>query len=148
VRDYLMLALVVTVVTYVVGVANRGWTSPWTLARRWAGHAPDGHENAWSDDDEDGEDQMSVQGPLRPPAKLQRPAGPRPLSELSGHGPDPEDPQERRRGETRRAWVRRQIEAKLLEPGEIDSVGAEMWGVSTRQIRRDRAAITGTASEE
>lgn len=133
------LALVAAV--YAVGVANRGWTSPLDIWHAATGHRWCGHDECWSDP-VDGPDvqnqpadvQTSTPGPLRPPETLVHP--------MTGPGPLPGQPvTDRIPHETRIAWVRRQLEAGVLGPGDIDALGAEQFAVSERQVRRWRAAL-------
>lgn len=145
--NYLMLTLVIATVTYMIGVANRGWASPLGIWRWARGHDLYDDENP-SSDDLDTDDQADAEdmptpraqaGPFFPPATLNGPmTGPLPITRR----PQPDDdPQELRRGETRIAWTRRQLEAGLLSPGEIDDVGAKKFGVDPRTVRRWREKL-------
>jgi hypothetical protein len=117
---------------------------------RWCEHDSPSPEGTDADDPDTG-DRMSTPdvqaGPLRPAAPLVRPlAAP---GKLPPH-PDrePVDPQARHPHETRMAWARRQVDAGLLEPGEIDRIGAEMFGVDPRTVRRWRTQAGDDRSTE
>lgn len=153
--DLIIFAAIIAVFAWLWGVANRGWTSPLDILLGivcWAtGHRILCRHHRRSDDEEqeygpDPEDMSTpdVRGPLRPPQTI----GPldgamaidRARDRRAGIDHDPYSP-ELQPGETRIAWTRRQLEFGLLEPGEIDKVGAEKFGVDPRTVRRWRAQL-------
>lgn len=136
---------------YAWGCLNRGWTSPLDIgvdiACRMGGHRWCGHDNpsseAVDDDDAPPEPEVSTPVPLRtppPPAGSRLAAG---LPPVEG----PPDPQDRDPYETGIAWTRRQLAAGLLEPGEIDQLGAEKLHVHPDTVRRWRRQLGGTRRE-
>jgi hypothetical protein len=147
VRDYFMLAAVVTVVTYVIGVANRGWTSPLDVIRRIR---HDMHQR-WPEDqtpDEDVSDDDVVSDVGSRFVRAESLIGPRPIEEIIGdqddrQGDDGAAPVPRRE---RREWVALRLrpdDPLKLPLTEIDRRGAALFGCSEKTIERDRQHLTG-----
>lgn len=167
-QDTIMPIIVVLGVIYVWGALNRGWTTPVDIGVdidcRRGGHRWCGCQNPWPDDDMDIEapdgDEMStpdihpqdeapadealqsvLSEPLRPSQVLRGGRMADPLAQPRGQLDAEDDVQELRQGETRIAWTRRQLDAGLLTPGEIDEVGAGKFGVDPRTVRRWRGMV-------
>ncbi len=153
--DKLGATAVIALAVYTWGCLNRGWTSPvdigaYTLCmagvHRWCWHDQPSSEAEGADDrtpDPEVSAPAVQPGPLRPPVLLARPLeepGPLPVQPAAAAG-EPADPTARLQYETRVAWTRRQIDAGLLTPSEIDQLGAEMFGVHPDSIRRYRRQI-------
>lgn len=154
--------LSIVVIVYVWGCLNRGWTSPvdiWVdIDCRMGGHRWCGHDDAWSEDQDDDEADVdppmstpAPTGPLRtPPPLTSPPIGPVPIEQLSTGVRFARDPRstDRQQGESGMAWTRRVLESGLLGPGEIDDVGAKVLGVHPDTVRRWRRLVRQSQGQD
>ena len=155
--DYLILALLLAGIAYMIGVANYGAPSPLSAVRR-AVHGPDmSTDNRRSDRvHDDDADTVDMSGHPERGAEdygaltVSREHAARwgvvpELAHLGGHDDDgPEDGADRL---ARRVWVRARI-AEGKRPEWINREGARRFEVSEKTIRRDRAAVEEDETDE
>ena len=163
--DTLMTWLSLALLGYLLGAAQGWWRSPLdvmtssvsrltnrrsgAMSRQEASCAGDVMTDKLLDDEDDrldeGDEIEEIGGGALVRSIPRRPWGPRPLGDLRTEAglddPDDEDDQGDDDGlPPRHAWVAAQIHAGR-RPTEIDRDGARLYGVSTRQLARDRAAL-------
>jgi len=155
--NYLILALVLALVAWMIGVANHGARGPLALVRDVWTSVVSGRTSrrseGMSDDDEDTEDmsghdvQEHADGALVVSREGRTGWGPRPeLAHLAGRDDPADDEPVEADAAARRAWVRAQLARKPRLPlGVIDQDGARRFGVTPKTIWRDRRDLAADA---